>query len=360
MSQVEGDDAPFIQVERKVEQTTDLPVDDSVGIEEGKSIKGRNGLGESVCLIDRVQILGNTKVLDVEGGGESGNGISLEDMNDQNHLQPAPVRKDEEESSLLKISSHSLMFDNAHSDEDSGTEEEQDNFMNELERFHKDNSMEFRPPKFYGEGLNYLKLWKKVKKLGGYKQVLLKYEMENNDTCRFKVIPSTSTKQNASGTEMSVKSVLGRVQRESATLAMQRCHSQRSPRNVSLKRKTVSTIEDDKDLQHRVDNIQSNSTIIDMGSRADWVKINVLISKYQYQVYALVPGLLREELQVLSDPIGRLIITGEPTQLDNPWGVTRFQKVIHFPSRIDPNTTLANLGQYGRLYVCGAFEKSSS
>ncbi|XBI12015.1 hypothetical protein VPH35_138951 [Triticum aestivum] len=393
MSQVEGDDAPFIQVERKVEQTTDLPVDDSVGIEEGKSIKGRNGLGESVCLIDRVQILGNTKVLDVEGGGESGNGISLEDMNDQNHLQPAPVRKDEEESSLLKISSHSLMFYNAHSDEDSGTEEEQDNFMNELERFHKDNSMEFRPPKFYGEGLNYLKLWKKVKKLGGYKQVtlsrkwrqvgesfkppktctnvswsfhnfykkvLLKYEMENNDTCRFKVIPSTSTKQNASGTEMSVKSVLGRVQRESATLAMQRCHSQISPRNVSLKRKTVSTIEDDKDLQHRVDNIQSNSTIIDMGSRADWVKINVLISKYQYQVYALVPGLLREELQVLSDPIGRLIITGEPTQLDNPWGVTRFQKVIHLPSRIDPNTTLANLGQYGRLYVCGAFEKSSS
>lgn len=154
--------------------------------------------------------------------------------------------------------------------------------------------------------------------------------------------------------------VLGRVQRESATLAMQRWHSQRSPRNVSLKRKTVTTIEDDKDLPHGVDNIQSNSTIIDMGSRADWVKINVLITKYQYQVYALVPGLQREELQVHSDPIGHLIITGEPTQLDNPCVVTCFQKVIQLPSRIDPDKTLANLGQYGQLYVCGAFEKSSS
>ncbi|XP_048551846.1 AT-rich interactive domain-containing protein 6-like, partial [Triticum urartu] len=261
-----------------------------------------------------------------------------------------------------KISNHSLMFDNAHSDEDSGTEEEQDNFMNELERFHKDNSMEFRPPKFYGEGLNYLKLWRKVKKLGGYKQVTLsrKWRQVGESFKPPKTCTNVSWSFHNFYKKMSETSVLGRFQRESATLAIQRCHYQRSPRNVSLKRKTVSTIEDDKDLQHRVDNIQSNSTIIDMGSRADWVKINVLISKYQYQVYALVPGLLREELQVLSDPVGRLIITGEPTQLDNPWGVTRFQKVIHLPSRIDPNTTLANLGQYGRLYVCGAFEKSSS
>ncbi|KAM3192887.1 hypothetical protein ACQJBY_069826 [Aegilops geniculata] len=270
-------------------------------------------------------------------------------MNDQNHLQPAPVRKDEEESSLLKISSHSLMFDNAHSDEDSGTEEEQDNFMNELERFHKDNSMEFRPPKFYGEGLNYLKLWRKVKKLGGYKQVTLSRKWRQ-------VGESFKPPKTCTNVSWSFHNFYKKVQGHSIYLDKAKCFGNR----VSLKRKTVSTIEDDKDLQHGVDNIQSNSTIIDMGSQADWVKINVLISEYQYQVYALVPGLLREELQVLSDPLGRLIITGEPTQLDNPWGVTRFQKVIHLPSRIDPNTTLANLGQYGRLYVCGAFEKSSS
>ncbi|XP_037462407.1 AT-rich interactive domain-containing protein 3-like [Triticum dicoccoides] len=165
-------------------------------------------------------------------------------MNDQNHLQPAPFRKDEEGSSLLKISNHSLMFDNAHSDEDSGTKEEQDNFMNELERFHKDNSMEFRPPKFYGEGLNYLKLWRKVKKLGRYKQVTLSRKWRQVGES-FEP-PKTCT-------------------------------------NVS------------------------------------WSFHNFYKKKYQYQVYALVPGLLREELQVLSDPVGRLIITGEPTQLDNPW-----------------------------------------
>ena len=36
MWQVEAEDAPFIQVESMVEPTSDLPIDDSLGIEEGK------------------------------------------------------------------------------------------------------------------------------------------------------------------------------------------------------------------------------------------------------------------------------------------------------------------------------------
>ena len=68
MWQVEAEDAPFIQVESMVEQTSDLPTDYSLGIEEGRSIRG-GGLGECVCSIDRVEILGNTKALDVEGEG---------------------------------------------------------------------------------------------------------------------------------------------------------------------------------------------------------------------------------------------------------------------------------------------------
>jgi hypothetical protein len=40
---------------------------------------------------------------------------------------------------------------------DSGTEDEQAAFMAELERFHRDHSLEFKPPKFYGKGLNCLK-----------------------------------------------------------------------------------------------------------------------------------------------------------------------------------------------------------
>lgn len=70
-----------------------------------------------------------------------------------------------------------------------------------------------------------------------------------------------------------------------------------------------------------------------------------------FEVYALVPGLLREEVCLLflsvviciyikihiilsgiqvhvqSDPGGRLVISGEPEHLDNPWGVTPFKKV---------------------------------
>lgn len=41
--------------------------------------------------------------------------------------------------------------------DDSGTEEEQAAFMVELERFHREQSLEFKPPKFYGKGLNCLK-----------------------------------------------------------------------------------------------------------------------------------------------------------------------------------------------------------
>lgn len=40
---------------------------------------------------------------------------------------------------------------------DSGTEGEQSAFMKELENFFRERSMEFKPPKFYGEGLNCLK-----------------------------------------------------------------------------------------------------------------------------------------------------------------------------------------------------------
>lgn len=40
---------------------------------------------------------------------------------------------------------------------ESGTEEEQSAFMKELENFFRERSMEFKPPKFYGEGLNCLK-----------------------------------------------------------------------------------------------------------------------------------------------------------------------------------------------------------
>jgi len=68
--------------------------------------------------------------------------------------------------------------------------------------------------------------------------------------------------------------------------------------------------------------------VVDIGPPADWVKINVLRTKECFEVYALVPGLLREEVRVQSDPAGRLVISGEPEHPDNPWGVTPFKKVM--------------------------------
>lgn len=40
---------------------------------------------------------------------------------------------------------------------ESGTEDDQSAFMKELENFFRERNMEFKPPKFYGEGLNCLK-----------------------------------------------------------------------------------------------------------------------------------------------------------------------------------------------------------
>ena len=61
-----------------------------------------------------------------------------------------------EEQALSKISNN-FMFDYTSGGDDSGTEKEQAAFMKELERFYKEKMMEFKPPKFYGEGLNCLK-----------------------------------------------------------------------------------------------------------------------------------------------------------------------------------------------------------
>lgn len=50
-----------------------------------------------------------------------------------------------------------LLDTNAVVGDESGTEEEQAAFMQDLETFHKERSLEFKPPRFYGEPLNCLK-----------------------------------------------------------------------------------------------------------------------------------------------------------------------------------------------------------
>ncbi|XP_039047711.1 AT-rich interactive domain-containing protein 5-like [Hibiscus syriacus] len=179
----------------------------------------------------------------------------------------------------------------------------------------------------------------------------------------------------------------GRTKRDAAARAMQSWHSQRvldngevchpiikdktsSPTLKSdrqknfglLKRKKPSTMEPSAQVsqlkatkrQHSFGRL--DTMVVDIGAPADWVKVNVQKTVDCYEVYALIPGLLREEVHVQSDPVGRLVISGQPMQPDNPWGVTPFKKVVSLPSRIDPHQTSAVVTLHGQLFVRVPYE----
>ncbi|CAO2840504.1 unnamed protein product [Amaranthus hypochondriacus] len=296
---------------------------------------------------------------------------------------------------------------------DSGTEDEQEAFVIELEKFHKERSLDFKPPKFYGGALNLLKLWRAVVKLGGYDKVTackywrqvgesfkppktcttvswtfrIFYEKALLDYERYRAISDGSSIPDSlavTGGAENQASGSGRARRESAARAMQGWHSQRILDNgeVSdpvIKDKTsISLNKKEKQLKNlgilkrkkqsstdlavkpartKMPKTQTETTVIDIGSPADWVKINVRETKDCYEVYALVPGLLREEVRVQSDPAGRLVISGEPENPDNPWSVTPFKKVVSLPSRIDPHQTSAVVTLHGQLFVRVPFEQ---
>ncbi|KAH9759775.1 at-rich interactive domain-containing protein 5 [Citrus sinensis] len=349
---------------------------------------------------------------------------------------------------------------------DEGTPEEQAEFMKEIESFYRENALEFKPPKFYGEPLNCLKLWRAVVRLGGYEVVtasklwrqvgesfhppktcttvswtfrifyekaLLEYEKHKRLSGELQLPASSFPQPTNAGKEMGTisdymkrheahccrlfsflfseqmlwivvvfdslmwTSVIAsgyqtpgssRARRDAAARAMQGWHAQRllghgevaepiikdkslpSParrekqlKNIGLpKNRTLDSAE--KAALTEADK-QIITEIVDVGPPADWVKINVReaaafdAQKDCYEVYALVPGLLREEVRVQSDPAGRLVITGEPEQVDNPWGITPFKKVVILPSRIDPLQTSAVVSLHGRLYVRVPFEGSA-
>ncbi|XP_021608941.1 AT-rich interactive domain-containing protein 6 isoform X3 [Manihot esculenta] len=319
---------------------------------------------------------------------------------------------DEEHGATMSTPNKSFLVEPTSSEGyESGTEEEQAAFMKEVETFYKENNFEFKAPKFYKEELNLLKLWRAVVKLGGYEQVtscklwrqvgesfrppktcttvswtfrifyekaLLEYERHKMHCGELPFSDASLTEpirveNQAVGSQAAGS---GRAIRDAAARAMQGWHSQRllgngqvcdpiikdknsnsTPKsdkqlksNGLLKRKKPSTVERAVHVPHTM--------VIDIGPPADWVKINVQRTNDCFEIYALVPGLLREEVHVQSDPAGRLIISGQPEQLDNPWGVTPFKKVVSLPSRIDPHQTSAVVTLHGQLFVRVPFEQS--
>lgn len=304
-------------------------------------------------------------------------------------------------------------------EEEAGTKEEQAEFMRDLEAFYKERLMDFKPPKFYGEPLNCLKLWRAVIQLGGYDRVttnklwrqvgesfhppktcttvswtfrifyekaLLEYEKHKKEIGELEFpaasIPETTAAENEGSAHQITGS--GRVRRDAAARAMQGWHAQRfygigeageqsikdksissaqkrekHLKSIGGKQRKPSSLEPAENEIHAETNKQLATTVVDVGPPADWVKINVRESKDCFEVYALVPGLLREEVRVQSDPAGRLVITGQPEQLDNPWGITPFKKVVSLPARIDPLHTSAVVSLHGRLFVRVPFDRSN-
>ncbi|CAL1379303.1 unnamed protein product [Linum trigynum] len=338
--------------------------------------------------------------------------------------EPAKSKLDEEEpgGALRTLGRTFLLEPSSDEGYESGTEEEQLEFMKEVETFYRDNHLEFKAPKFYKEELNLLKLWRAVVKLGGYEQVtscklwrqvgesfrppktcttvswtfrifyekaLLEYEKHKmrNGELPFSdgiSIEATRPENQSSGSLGGL--VPGRApRRDAAARAMQGWHSQRLLGNgdVSqpvIKDKTLNSISKaDKPLKTngllkrkkpssaeraisasplKTMRTQADTVVIDVGPPAEWVKVNVQRTNDCYEVYALVPGLLREEVHVQSDAAGRLVISGQPEQLENPWGVTPFKKVVSLPSRIDPHQTSAVVTLHGQLFVRVPFEQS--
>lgn len=304
--------------------------------------------------------------------------------------------------------------------DESGTEEEQAAFIKELEAFHQENNLEFKHLRFYGEPLNYLKLWRAVIRLGGHEQVtsnklwrqvgelfrppktcttvswtfrsfyekgLFEYEKHKMRSGELPFSDASFSEPSSTGNQGNQALGSGRARRDAAARAMQGWHSQRlfgngeigdpivkektsvsTPKREKhvktlglLKRKKLSPVDDvAKATPMKIPKTHSDSMITDIGAPADWVKINIQKTSDCFEVYALVPGLLREEVRVQSDPAGCLVISGQPEQLDNPWGVTPFKKVVSLPSRIDPLQTSAVVTLHGQLFVRVPFEQSDA
>ncbi|CAJ1973099.1 unnamed protein product [Sphenostylis stenocarpa] len=310
-----------------------------------------------------------------------------------------------------------------------GTPLDRETFMKELENFYRERSLEFKPPKFYGEPLNCLKLWRAVIRLGGYdvvtgsklwrqvgesfnppktcttvswtfrifyEKALLEYEKHKRETGELQLPVGSFHQSSNVEKETAVYQApgSGRARRDAAARAMQGWHAQRllgygevaepvikrTPAGMEHTEKAAN-IEGDRQLsywfcqpkdsrQTEEENMpweillafsrcQLVTAVVDIGPPADWVKINVRETKDCFEVYALVPGLLREEVRVQSDPVGRLVITGLPEHIDNPWGITPFKKVVNLPARIDPLQTSAVVSLHGRLFVRVPFEQGA-
>uniref|UniRef100_A0A7N0UTP4 ARID domain-containing protein n=1 Tax=Kalanchoe fedtschenkoi TaxID=63787 RepID=A0A7N0UTP4_KALFE len=289
---------------------------------------------------------------------------------------------------------------------ESNIEEERAAFMTELERFYNRGGLKLKIPKFYGQPLDYLKLWNAVNQLGGYDQVcrdrlwrqvgdtfnpptsctnagwtlrkhydkvLLEYEEHRTKTAKLnfakenQLILATVNEPNhhetscpggerrgatAHATEVfnsELKITIESGDNEYNNLSPSR--EQMSRKREPKKPRRVSIIEQPDDESERT-RVREDS-----GSETDWVKVNILQKKSSYEAYVLLPGLLPKEIQVLSGP-SKLVIIGNPSDRNSPWGISRFKKECSLGTRIDPHRTSAVFGLHGKMRIILPFAQS--
>uniref|UniRef100_A0A1J3IM73 AT-rich interactive domain-containing protein 5 n=1 Tax=Noccaea caerulescens TaxID=107243 RepID=A0A1J3IM73_NOCCA len=411
-----ADTAPVVT--ESVDDEPSEPVKDQIPSEKPQSPVPED---KTRTLESDVHLSDATIANEEEGGQNSVDGKNGDDVGQEEITleESAPLKGDTstpsvEDESAKKWKTWLLSDSEAKEVDEAGTREDQEGFIKEVEAFHKENFLEFKAPKFYGQPLNCLKLWRAVIKLGGYdvvttsklwrqvgesfhppktcttvswtfrifyEKALLEYEKHLRQNGELNLpgalVPSSGLEKEASSHQGSVGS--GRARRDAAARAMQGWHAHRllgsgevtepnvkdkglnsTPKQKNLKnigvQKQKTPTGMDPALSHETDK-QSSAEVIDVGTPADWVKINVRETKDCFEIFALVPGLLREEVRVQSDPAGRLVIAGQPEQLDNPWGITPFKKIVNFPARIDPLHTSAVVSLHGRLFVRVPFEQ---
>ncbi|KAL0366525.1 UNVERIFIED_CONTAM: AT-rich interactive domain-containing protein 3, partial [Sesamum radiatum] len=139
----------------EVVQGEDEEMEDAATLEEDKTVKDDpKEMGEETGHASR-KADGNTKTVETAAktDGELAN----------QHEVATPQ-------SLLDILLQRLetIVEKQSREDDDGTPEDQAAFMKELESFYRQKAMDFKPPKFYGQPLNCLKLWRAVIRLGGY------------------------------------------------------------------------------------------------------------------------------------------------------------------------------------------------
>ncbi|MFS7971607.1 putative transcription factor & chromatin remodeling ARID family [Helianthus anomalus] len=83
-------------------------------------------------------------------------------------VEHSPIKTDDLCAETLKNELENAKMDEGY---ESGTQEDQEIFAQEVDAVYREKGLEFKPPKFYGQPLNCLKLWRSVIKLGGYDRV---------------------------------------------------------------------------------------------------------------------------------------------------------------------------------------------